>query len=323
MTTQTTRTLPLADLPGTDVAGQTLVEAAKQDPRIWALTADVMHSTKTEYFALAFPDRFINVGVAEQTMVGVAAGLATCGKIPFAAAFAAMLSMRACEQIRTDVAYPNLNVKFIATHSGFALGPGGTTHHATEDIAIIRSMANMTILVPCDIYQTREAVRAAIAWPGPVYIRLGRGRDPIVYSDGLNYQIGRAVKVREGKDVTLIGCGRTVAECVLAAEQLAVEGVDARVLDVHTIKPVDAVAIEEAAAQTKMIFTVEEHSVVGGLGGGVAEVLAGLKHSAPLRRLGVPDIFASIGPQEALLAKYGLTADKIFACVCAAYTSAS
>lgn len=304
-------TLPMADIPGTDVAGRTLVEVAETNDSIWVVTADVMHSTKTEAFAVAYPDRFINVGVAEQAMIGIAAGLATCGKLPVAAAFAAMMSMRSCEQIRTDIAYPNLNVKLIATHSGFALGAGGTTHHATEDIAIMRALANMTIIVPSDAKQTREAVLAAIAWPGPVYIRLGRGRDPVVYESELDYQIGRAILLCQGEDVTLIGCGRTVAECVVAAKLLAEEGVNARVLDMHTVKPIDVRAVEQAVASTPMVFTVEEHNIVGGLGGAVAEVMAELGGTVPLRRLGLRDTYASIGPQERLLDKYGLTGPKI------------
>lgn len=303
--------LPLCDLTNAEAAAEVLMEAAERNSAIWVLTADVMHSTKTEPFALAYPERFINVGIAEQTMIGIAAGLATCGKVPFAAGFAAMVSMRACEQIRTDVAYPNLNVKLFCTHSGFALGAGGTTHHATEDIAIMRSMANMTIIVPSDARQAREATLAAIEWQGPVYLRFGRGRDPVVYPNACDYRIGRANVLREGSDVTLIGCGRTVAECVVAAELLAIEGVQARVLDMHTIKPIDAVAIEHAAARSRLVFTIEEHNVVGGLGGAVAEVMAELGSPVPLRRLGVPDIYAAIGPQEALLEKYGLTGPRV------------
>ncbi len=311
MKTQNVPKLPLCDLTNAEAAAQVLMEAAEKNPSIWVLTADVMHSTKTEPFALAYPERFINVGIAEQTMVGIAAGLAACGHIPFAAGFAAMVSMRACEQIRTDVAYPNLNVKLFCTHSGFALGAGGTTHHATEDIAIMRSMANMTVIVPSDAKQAREATLAAIEWPGPVYLRFGRGRDPVVYPDRCNFRIGRANVVREGSDVTLIGCGRTVAECLVAAEVLAAEGVQAHVLDMHTVKPIDAAAIEDAVARTRMVFTAEEHNVVGGLGGAVAEVMAELRSAVPLRRLGVPDIYAAIGPQEGLLEKYGVTGPRI------------
>jgi transketolase len=306
MKPQAIPTLPVAGLTNAEAAGRTLVEAAKDNPAIWVLTADVMHSTKVEPFALAYPDRFINVGIAEQTMMGVAAGLATCGKIPFATTFAVLATLRACEQIRTDIAYPNLNVKFIGTSAGFALGTGGTTHHSTEDIAMMRSIANLTILVPCDARETREAVLAAIARPGPVYIRLGRARDPIVYPEDLDYEIGRAVLVRQGSDITLIGCGRTVAECVIAAELLKAEGVSARVLDMHTLKPIDIEAIKDAAAQTRMVFTVEEHSIIGGLGSAVAEVLAELGGSVPLKRLGLRDIYAAIGPQDGLLGKYGL-----------------
>ena len=304
-------TLPLADVASRVAAGQALLEAAKDNPDIWVVTADVMHATGVEPFALAFPDRFINVGVAEQTMMGIAAGLASCGKIPFAATFACLVSMRACEQVRTDIAYPNLNVKLYATHSGIALGKGGTTHHATEDIAIMRAIANMTVLVPADVRETQKVILAAIATPGPVYIRLRRGPDPIVYSEDFDYQIGRANVLRQGSDVTLIGCGRTVAECVIAAELLAARGVSARVLDMHTVKPIDVVAIEDAAAHTRLILTVEEHNIMGGLGGAVAEVVAELGSSTPLKRLGLRDIYAGIGPEEQLLDKHGLTGPKI------------
>jgi transketolase len=302
---------------GPEMAGKTLVEIGEENSKIWVITADVMHSTKMEAFALAYRDRFINVGVAEQTMVGVAAGLATCGKIPFVAAFAAMLTMRACEQIRTDVAYPRLNVKLLSTHSGFALGPGGTTHQATEDIGIMRSIANMTVLVPCDAFETVAAVTAAVGRPGPVYVRLGRGRDPLVYSAEPRYEIGKANVLRQGGDVTLIGCGRTVHECIVAADLLAKDHIEAMVMDMHTVKPIDRSAIEDAATRSRVVFTVEEHSCIGGLGSAVAEVLAELGHSAPLKRIGLPDIFASIGPQGALFDKYGIGSRGIYETVLA------
>jgi transketolase len=311
MTQDQMSVLPQTRYSGIEIVGQTLVEIGRQNPAIWVITADVMHSTKIEAFALAFCDRFVNVGVAEQTMVGVAAGLATCGKVPFVAAFAAMLTMRACEQIRTDVAYPGLSVKLLSTHSGFSLGPGGTTHHATEDIAIMRSIAHMTILVPCDSFAAAAAVKAAAEWPGPVYVRLRRGADPVVYSSEPAFEIGKAIELRQGSDVTLIGCGRTVIECLRAADQLAEHAIEARVFDMHTVKPIDRAAIEHAAAHTNAIFTVEEHNCIGGLGGAVAEVLSDMGHAVPLRRIGLPDIFASIGPQNDLLDKYGLTSEGI------------
>ena len=244
-------------------------------------------------------------------MMGIAAGLATCGKIPFAVTFAFLASMRACGQVRTDIAYPNLNVKIYTTHSGVALAKGGTTHHATEDIAIMRSFANMTVIVPADVPEIQKAIVAAAAKPGPVYIRLRRGRAPLVYAKDFEYQIGRANLLRQGSDVALIGCGRTVAECVIAAEMLTAQGVSACVLDMHTVKPIDQVAIEDAAMHTRLVVTVEDHNIIGGLGGAVAEVMAELGSSTPLKRLGLRDIYAGIGPEDQLLDKHGLTGPKI------------
>jgi transketolase len=304
--------LPMADLPSRVVAGQAVLDAARENPRIWVLTADVLNSTGLVPFSQAFPDRFVNVGIAEQTLMGVAAGLAACGKIPFAATFAFLASMRACEQVRTDIAYPNLNVKIYATHAGVALGTGGTTHHATEDLAIMRAFANMTVLVPADVIETRKAIAAAIAKEGPVYIRLGRGPTPVVYTQDFDYQIGRANLVRDGDDVTLIGMGRTVAECLVASEMLKNSGVGAGVLDMHTLKPIDREAIQVAAARTRLIVTVEDHSIYGGLGSAVAEVLAEAGSGRPQRRLGFRDVYAGIGPENELMDKHGLTGPKIY-----------
>lgn len=312
MKTQAIPTLPLDTMTVAEAACQALCDLAQRDPSVWVLTADVLRTMKLNAFAKAFPDRFINVGIAEQSMVGIAAGLAACGKVPVATAFAAMLSMRACEQIRTDVAYPNLNVKIIASAAGFAAGYAGPTHHAIEDIAILRAMANMTVVVPCDARETREAVRAALGRPGPVYIRIGgRANDYTVYAEPLDFQIGRAVLVRDGTDVTLIGCGRTVIECAVAADLLRRQGIEARVLDMHTVKPIDVMAIEKAAFQTRMVFTVEEHNIVGGLGGAVAETMVELGGSTPLKRLGIPDTYAVIGSANFLLDKYGMAGPRI------------
>jgi transketolase len=303
--------LPMADISARDAAGQILLELAGDNPDIWALTADVKNSTGLVPFSRAFPERFLNVGIAEQTMMGVAAGLATCGKIPFAATFAFLASMRCCEQVRTDIAYPQLNVKIYATHAGLALATGGTTHHATEDLAIMRSFANMTVVVPADVPSTHRMMHAIVERPGPVYLRLRRGPAPIVYQEDFDYQIGRAGRVRSGDDVTLIGCGRTVAECLVAALILEDEGVSAAVLDMHTLKPIDAEAIAEAAAGTRLIVTAEDHSIIGGLGGAVGEVLAELGSGTALKRLGIRDTYAGIGPESQLLERHGLTGPAI------------
>lgn len=303
---------PLDDVTAADAACQVFCEVAERDSSLWVLTADVMRTARLGPFAKAFPERFLNVGIAEQCMVGVAAGLATCGKVPVVNAFAAMLSMRACEQIRTDLCYGNLNVKLVASAAGFAAGYAGPTHHAIEDIAILRAMANMTVLVPCDARETREAVRAALVRPGPVYIRIGgRAPDFTVYGDALDYRIGRAVVLRDGGDVTLIACGRTVVECVGAARLLSEEGIQVRVLDMHTVKPIDVTAIEQAVRQTRLVVTVEEHNVFGGLGSAVAETMAELGCSTPLKRLGVPDAYAPIATADVLLERYGVTAPRI------------
>lgn len=312
MTTQEATKLPIDDVTVSDAACEVMCELAKRDPSLWVFTGDVWTTARLQPFATAFPDRFINVGIAEQCMVGLAAGFATCGKLPIVTAFASMMSMRACEQIRTDVAYNNLNVKIIVSAAGFSSAYAGPTHHATEDIAFLRAMGNMIVVVPCDARETREAVRAALGRPGPVYVRLGgRSNDYTVYADTLDFQIGRAVLLMDGTDITLIGCGRTVIECLVAGRLLSEEGIKARVLDMHTVKPIDALAIERAASQTRMVFTVEDHNVIGGLGGAVAETMAELESSTPLKRLGIPDTYAPIGSQDALLDHYGLTGHHI------------
>lgn len=313
MKTQDYPRLPMADVANRVAAAEAVVDAAREDSDIWVLTADVASSTGMVPFSKAYPDRFLNVGVAEQTMMGIAAGLATCGKTPFAATFAFLASMRACEQVRSDIAYPNLNVKIFATHAGVALGTGGTTHHATEDLAIMRSFANMTIIVPSDALESRKAVAAALAHRGPVYIRVGRGPSPALYTQDFEFRLGKAHMVRPGNDVALIGCGRTVAECWAAAEILASDGVNARVLDMHTVKPIDAAAIEEAGVQTRLVVTVEEHNIIGGLGSAVAEVLAEYGAAVPLKRLGFRDTYAGIGSEVELLGKHGLTGPQIYA----------
>jgi transketolase len=244
-------------------------------------------------------------------MVGVAAGLATCGKLPYLSAFAAMLSLRACEQIRSDLAYPNLNVKVFATHSGLALAKGGTTHHATEDLAIMRSMANMTVVVPCDMLEAKKMISAIVHISGPAYIRLRRGNDPVVHQEDFSLEIGRAIQLNDGKHITIISCGRLLAECLVATRILSGQGIQVRLLDMHTVKPIDVAAIESAARETEMVFTVEDHNILGGLGGAVAEVMAELGNVAPLYRFGFRDVYAGIGPEEQLLDKHGLSAVKI------------
>lgn len=293
-----------------DAYGRTLVNLGRENRNIVALTADLMHSVKTEEFKRQFPDRFFNFGVAEQNMMGAAAGMATCGKIPFVSTFACFASMRACEQVRTDIAYPRLNVKIVTTHAGVSIGAGGTTHHATEDIGIMRSIANMRIIVPADAIETEKAVRAASEYEGPVYMRLGRNPEPVIYSQDYNYEIGKAVYLREGRDVTIIATGRMVAESLIAACELETEGIEVRVINMHTVKPLDKEAVMEAANNTQLIVTVEEHNVIGGLGSAVAEAVTE-QNSCPVRRIGIPDIFSVIGSYNELLERYGLTGEQI------------
>jgi transketolase len=302
---------PAAKAGGRDAFGEALVELAQENPDIWVLSADVMHVVGILPFVRAFPERYINVGIAEQTMLGMAAGLATCGKIPFVTTFAFLISLRACEQVRSDIAYPNLNVKLFASAAGFVIGTGGTTHHATEDIGIMRSIANMTILVPADPGASIRMVALATATPGPVYLRLRRGTDPDIYAGDFDLEVGKANMLRDGGDVTLIGCGCTVYECLRAAGELAEKGIQARVLDMHTVKPIDAAAIEAAAKETSLVVTAEDHNIMAGLGGAVAEVMAELGASTPLRRLGLRDTYGGIGPEAGLLEKHGLTGPKI------------
>lgn len=289
-----------------DAYGRTLVELGRENRNIVALTADLMHSVKTEEFKRQFPQRFFNFGVAEQNMMGAVAGMATCGKIPFVSTFACFASMRACEQVRTDIAYPRLNVKIVVTHAGLSIGAGGTTHHATEDIGIMRSIANMTVIVPADAVETEKAVRAAAEYKGPVYIRLGRNPDPVIYTRDYEYEIGKAVLLREGKHVTIIATGRMVAESLIAADKLEKEGIKAGVINVHTIKPLDKEAIIEGANNTEHIVTVEEHNIMGGLGSAVAELITE-QNSCSVKRIGIPDVFSTIGSYDELLARYGLT----------------
>ena len=291
--------------------GETIIEIGKQNRNVVVLTADLMHSTNVEGFKKQFPERFFNFGMAEQNMMGAAAGLATCGKIPFVSTFACFASMRSCEQIRTDIAYPGLNVKIVVTHAGISMGAGGTSHHAIEDIAIMRSIANMTVIVPSDAVETKKAIEAATKYQGPVYIRLGRDPDPIVNPQNYEYEIGKASILKEGKDVIAIAMGRMVAESLDAAAQLKEDGIEVGVINMHTIKPIDKEMIMEAAKKTKLIVTVEEHNIVGGLGSAVTEVIAEEQRSCCVKRIGIPDIFVTIGGYKDLLSKYKLDGNGI------------
>lgn len=291
--------------------GLTILEAGGRYKDVVVLTADMMVSFQTATFAETYPDRFFNVGVAEQNMAGIAAGMATCGKIPFVNTFSCFASMRCLEMLRTDIAYPRLNVKFVSCNAGLAVGAGGTTHHATEDMAIIRSLANFTLIVPGDSQEIYRAVMACIEYDGPVYIRIGRLDMEEIYDGDADFKIGKAVQLREGRDITIVACGYMLPPALKVAERLASENVSARVLNVHTIKPLDKEAILKAARETKGIVVAEEHSVIGGLGGAVAEFVT-QEHPTHVRRVGVEDTFCGIGPTEELMAYHGLTDEHIY-----------
>lgn len=291
--------------------GKALVELGQINKNVVVLDADLSKSTKTAEFAKAYPERFINMGIAEGNMMATAAGLATCGKIPFASSFAMFASGRAFEQVRNSICYPKLNVKIAATHAGITVGEDGASHQSVEDISLMRSIPNMTVLCPADAVETKAAIFAAAQHNGPVYIRLGRSGVPVIYdSSSFKYEIGKAIIVRDGKDITIIATGIMVAKAIEASDTLNEQGISARVIDMHTIKPIDREAVVRAAKDTGAIITVEEHSIIGGLGSAVAEVLC---EEAPviMKRIGINDVFGQSGLPDELLKLYNLTADNI------------
>lgn len=307
----------LQDITQAEAYGKVLVDLGKENKNIVALTADLAKSTKIGLFFKAYPERSFNFGIAESNMMGAAAGFAISGKIPYVSTFAIFASMRAAEQVRTDIAYPKLKVRIIATHSGVSFGQAGTTHHCTEDLAIMRSLANMTVIVPADSVETAKVVAASLDYPGPIYVRIGRGYfEPVAYEDeGYEYKIGQAVTLREGKDITVIACGIPVAGAVEAADELKEEGVSLRVINMHTIKPIDQEAILTALTETTGIITAEEHNIIGGLGGAVAEVIAESQKGTKFKRLGLPDIYSDIGYPEELYHRYRLDKEGIIGAV--------
>ncbi|MGI6702479.1 MAG: transketolase family protein [Clostridia bacterium] len=290
-----------------DAYGKTLVQLGRENPDIVVLDADLSQSTKTIMFAREFPDRFFNMGIAEQNLMGTAAGLAASGKIPFASTFAMFATGRAFEPIRNSIAYPRLNVKIAATHAGLTVGEDGASHQCLEDVAIMRAIPNMTVICPADGIETEAVVRAAAAYEGPVYIRLGRAKVPNIYNkDEYSFQWGKGITLKDGGDVTIIATGIMAAAALEAAEDLGRSGISARVIDIHTIKPIDRELIKKAAQQTGAIVTAEEHSIIGGLGSAVAEVLCE-EAPVPVIRVGAKDTFGESGTAEELLIKYGLT----------------
>ncbi len=289
-----------------DAYGKTLVELGRADKRIVALDADLSGSTKTALFAKEFPERFFNAGIAEANMIGMAAGLAAGGMIPFASTFAVFAAGRAFDQIRQSVAYPRLGVKIVATHGGITVGEDGGSHQSVEDLAIMRALPNMTVLCPADGPETAAAIRAAAAFAGPVFIRLGRSKVPVVFPDPCPFAIGRGAVLHPGSDLTFITTGLMSAQALTAAAILKEENISARVLHLGTIKPLDLEQVLSAARETGAIVTAEEHSVIGGLGGAVCEALAE-GCPVPVERVGMRDVFGQSGTADELLVHYGLT----------------
>lgn len=288
-----------------DAYGETLSELGAENPDIVALDADLSGSTKTSLFAKKFPERFFNMGIAEANMMGTAAGLAAVGKIPFVSTFAVFAVGRAWEQMRQSVAYPKANVKIVATHGGVTVGEDGGSHQSVEDIAIVRAVPNMTVIVPADGVETKAAIRAAAGHKGPFYIRLGRNKVPTVFGPDYRFEIGKGCELASGSDVAFVSTGLMTAQALAAAELLLKEGVSARVVHIATIKPLDQDMILKAAMETGAIVTAEEHSIIGGLGGAVAEFLG--EHCAvPIKRIGIRDRFGTSGKAEELMKYFGL-----------------
>lgn len=290
--------------------GDTLVELAGENPDIVVLDADVCKSTGTIQFKKALPERFVDVGIAEQNMIGMAAGLASCGKIPFAATFGVFTSMRAVEQIRNAVCYTKLNVKIAGTHAGLETGPDGATHQAIEDMAIIRSIPNIVLLVPSTPNASRKLTRLAASIVGPVYLRFGKDPAEELYPDAEDFPLGGSKQLRDGADGTIIACGNMVVKALEAAKILEGQGKKVRVIDMYSIKPIDEEAIIRAARETKGIVTIEDHSIIGGLGGAVCEVVTA-KRPVKVVRIGLKDIFGRSGDAKGLHELYGLTAKSI------------
>ena len=292
--------------------GNALAELGAEHKDVVVLDADLAAATKTGVFKKAFPERFIDCGIAESNMMGVAAGLAATGLVPFASSFAMFAAGRAFEQVRNSIGYPHLNVKIGATHAGISVGEDGATHQCNEDIALMRTIPGMVVISPADDVEAKAAVKAAYEHQGPVYLRFGRLAVPVINDrPDYKFEIGKGVVLREGKDLTIIATGLPVSNCLEAAEKLAADGIDAKVINIHTIKPLDEELVVAAAKETGKVVTVEEHSVIGGLGSAVCDVLA---EKAPTKvlKIGINDTFGESGPAVELIKKYGLDTDSIY-----------
>jgi len=294
--------------------GEALAELGAVNPNVVALDADLYRSTMSLLFAQKFPERFFDLGIAEQDMVSTGAGLAAAGKIPFVSTFAVFAAGRACDQIRQQVALPRLSVKICGSSAGITQGPDGATHQSVADVAIMRALPNMTVVVPADEMETKKAVFAAADFDGPVYLRLGRWDVPAIFADDYDFHIGKAVVMREGTDVSICANGTLLHIVLEAAGKLANEGISAQVVNVHTVKPLDEQTILTCAAETGAVVTAEEHSVIGGLGGAIAELLSE-KAPTPLKRVGIQDVFGQSGTADELMEKYGLTVGGVISAV--------
>lgn len=293
-----------------DAYGKALKELGMTNEDIIVLDADLSKSTKTADFQKVNPNHFINVGIAEQNLMGIAAGVAATGKIPFASTFAMFATGRAFEIIRNSIAYPKLNVKIVATHSGITVGEDGGSHAAIEDISLMRSVPNMTVIVPADGVETEKVIKKIVEYNGPVYVRLGRSKVPVIYDDSYQFEIGKFSILREGTDVSIVACGIMVSKALEAAEKLAQNGIMAEVINASTIKPFDAKTVLDSVRKTKCVVTVEEHNIYGGLGSAVSEVLC-CNYPAPLEMVGVMDVFGESGSPDELLEKFKLTSTEI------------
>ena len=290
--------------------GEALLELGKENSNIVVLDADLSTATKTNLFAKEFPNRFFDMGIAEQNLVSTSAGMSTCGKIPYASTFAVFAAGRAYDQIRNSVCYPKLNVKICATHAGITVGEDGATHQMVEDISLMRTLPNMTVMSVSDDIQTKWAVKEISKINGPVYLRLARLATPIIYDENQKFEVVKAVQIGEGTDGTIFATGVTVAEAIKAQENLKQKGIEVRVVDIHTIKPIDKETIIKCAKETKKLISIEDHNIIGGLGSAISEVLTD-EYPCRLVRLGIKDTFGKSGKAEELMKYFGITAENI------------
>lgn len=292
--------------------GEEIVKLGKLDNKIYVVDVDIGKSCKTGAFREELPEQYLNVGIAEQNAAGVAAGLATCGKIPFVVTYAVFGSLRMCEMIRQEICYPNLNVKIACSHGGVTPANDGASHQSIEDMGVLRTIPNMTVIMPADYYAAKKLVAKAAEFNGPVYLRFTRDAIPVIYDEDVELEIGKAHKIREGKDISIIANGDTVCIAMKAAEELEAQGISVKLLDMHTIKPLDVDAVKECIADTGKIITVEDHNIINGLGSAVCEVAAEYEH-AVVKRIGIQDQFGQSAPYERLLEMNGITVENIVA----------